>query len=188
MPRRVDDPGGVPVLKTDRFVLRGLEPSDTAALFPTFSDPGQCRFLTRPAFADHAELAGWLFEPGWPGLTWIAQDRSGAVAGRFVAVPGQADDRVFDIGYVVCADRQRQGIARECTQALIAHLFETGVRKLTAEVDAENVASIRLLERLGFLKEAHFREHEITHIGLRDVLIFGMLPGERAVDPGASPT
>ena len=165
----------VPTLATPRFTLRPLRREDTTALFPTFADEAQCRFLTRPAFSSEEELAGWLFEPGWNGRTWIAEDAEGRVAGRFVAVPG-LDDGVAEIGYVVCLDRQRAGVARECTSALVEQLIvQEGKRKLTAEVDAQNVASIRLLESLGFTREAFFREHEITHAGLRDVAVYGLL-------------
>ncbi|MEM6475806.1 MAG: GNAT family protein [Pseudomonadota bacterium] len=168
----------VPTLHTERFTLRPLQRSDTAALFPTLSDPEQCLYLTRPAFESKEALWGWLAEPDWNGRSWIAVDAQGEVAGRFVAVPTHADG-VEEIGYIVCSHRQREGVARECSEALIAHLFETeGMRKLTAEVDTRNAASVALLERLGFTREAHFREHDETHAGLCDVFWYGMLARE----------
>jgi RimJ/RimL family protein N-acetyltransferase len=45
----------------------------------------------------------------------------------------------------------RQGLAREGCSRLFTWLFDTlGVQQLAAEVDSRNVASLRLLERLGF--------------------------------------
>lgn len=169
-------------LTTERFTLRPLQRSDAAALYPTLSDPRQCLYLTRPAFGSEEELWGWLAEPGWQGRTWIAQDAAGDVAARFVAVPAH-EQGVEDIGYITCVHRQREGIAREGMAALIAHLFalpveEGGARKLTAEVDTRNAASIALLESLGFTREAHLREHETTHAGLCDVLLYGLLASE----------
>ena len=167
----------VTVLRTDRFILRPLRSDDTAALFPTFADEGQCLYLTRPAFTSEEELWGWLAEPGWNGRTWIAEGANGAVCGRFVAVPDH-EAGVEEVGYVTVMDRQGEGVARECMAALVEHLFAEGLRKLTAEVDADNTPSIRLLERLGFRKEAHFRQHETTHAGLRDVLVYGLLASD----------
>lgn len=162
-------------LSTVRFTLRPLQESDCAALYSTLSDTDQCRFLTRPAFASEEELWGWLADPTWNGRTWIAEDGEGQVAARFVSVPAH-EEGVEEIGYITCAHRQREGVARECTEALVRHLFETDrLRKITAEVDAENAASIRLLGSLGFTREAYFREHETTHIGLRDVMMYGLL-------------
>lgn len=172
----------IEVLTTERFTMRPLVREDAAALFPTLSDDEQCRYLSRPAFTSEEELWGWLAEPGWPGRTWIAQDAAGAVAGRFVAVPGHAD-HITEIGYITVREAQGQGVAKECARALIAHLFERpvdqgGALKLTAEVDTRNTPSIRLLEALGFTREAHFREHDATHIGLCDVYWYAMLKRE----------
>ena len=165
----------VPTLHTDRFTMRRLLREDAMALFPTLGDEAQCRYLTRPAFSDEDELWGWLADPAWNGRTWIAEDGEGQVAARFVSVPAH-EEGVEEVGYITCAHRQREGVARECTEALVRHLFETdGLRKLTAEVDAENTASVRLLGALGFTREAYFREHETTHIGLRDVMMYGLL-------------
>ncbi|MGB3472552.1 MAG: GNAT family protein [Erythrobacter sp.] len=183
----------VPTLTTPRFTMRPLRRSDTAALLTTLGDQQQCLYLTRPAFASEEELWGWLADPEWPGRTWIAEGRgiaqgaAGQVAGRFVATPGH-EDGIVEIGYIVTAAAQGKGAASECTAALIDHLFsapkddnagdttgEGSPRKLTAEVDPRNTASVRLLEKLGFTREAHFREHETTHIGLCDVYWYGLL-------------
>jgi len=161
--------------------LRPLERSDAATLLPTLSDPHQCLYLTHPAFESEQELWSWLSDPAWPGRTWIAVDASGPnagdVAGRFVAHTAHQEG-VEEIGYITCTDRQGQGVARECVAALVRHLFERGARKLTAEVDTRNAASIRLLETLGFTREAHFREHETTHVGMCDVYWYGLLASE----------
>ncbi len=168
----------VSALSTERFTLRPMQRSDAAALLPTLSDEAQCLYLTRPGFESEQELWGWLADPDWNGRTWIAEDAQGAVAGRFVAVPGH-EQGVEEVGYITCMERQGEGIARECMATLIAHLFDGGARKLTAEVDIENIPSIKLLERLGFTREAHLREHETTHAGLRDVYWYGLLASER---------
>lgn len=157
--------------------MRPLRREDTAALYPTLSDAEQCRYLTRAKFTSPEELWGWLSDPDWPGRTWIAEDADGAVAGRFVAMPGHADG-VWEIGYIVCTNWQGKGTASECTRALIAQLWSEGARKLTAEVDPRNAGSVRLLEKLGFTREAHLREHDVTHIGVCDVYWYGLLAGE----------
>lgn len=167
----------VPTLKTERFTLRPLRREDAAALLPTLSDDGQCLYLTRPAFASEEELWGWLADPDWPGSTWIAEDGHGEVVARFVAVPAH-EPEVVEVGYITCMHRQRQGVAGEGMRALIAHLFATGVRKITAEVDTRNSGSVRLLEKLGFAREGHLREHEMSHVGLCDVYLYGLLSRE----------
>jgi RimJ/RimL family protein N-acetyltransferase len=52
-----------------------------------------------------------------------------------------------------------KGYATEACRALISYLFrERGARRVWAETNAENLPSIRLLERLGFRREGLFRE------------------------------
>jgi ribosomal-protein-alanine N-acetyltransferase len=175
----------VPVLTTNRFTMRPLQRTDAAAFFPTLSDEEQCLYLSREKFTSEEELWGWLAEPGWPGLTWIAEDADGNAVARFVAVPrlpGDIAGPVFEIGYITVMSRQGEGIASECTRALVTHLFAAGARKLTAEVDVRNTPSVSLLEKLGFTREATLREHDSTHIGLCDIHWYGLLarewPGE----------
>ncbi len=159
-----------------------MKRADAAALLPTLGDEAQCRYLSRQPFATEAELWGWLADPDWQGLTWIAQDRASArVAGRFVAVPGEGpsdmgrETSVFEIGYITCADRQGEGVARECTDAVIAHLSRQGAHRFTAEVDARNAASIRLLQSLGFNEDVHLRAQETTHIGVCDLHFYTLV-------------
>jgi RimJ/RimL family protein N-acetyltransferase len=169
----------VPTLTTERFTMRSLQRGDEAAMFPTMADEEQSLYLTRPKFDSEEELWGWFADPDWNGRTWIAVDAAGEVVGRFVAVPGHGtndgDGPVFEIGYIVAKHAQGAGVARECSEALIAQLWHEGARKLTAEVDTRNTPSVRLLESLGFTREAHFREHDATHIGMCDVYWYGKL-------------
>lgn len=164
------------MLETSRFTMRKLVESDATALFPTFSDETQCRYMSQPHFEDVETLAGWLSDPTWPGRTWIAVDKSdGRISGRYVAFPGR-DDAVLELGYITVIDRQGRGVAKECMSALVDHLFsQERCRKLYMEIDAQNAASVALAQSLGFMREGLLREHEITHIGVCDLLIFGLL-------------
>lgn len=175
-----------PTLHTPRFLLRKLVREDTKALFPTLSNDAQCLFLSRPAFRSEAELADWLTDPTWAGRSWVAVDREdGTVAGRYVAFPGR-DEGVFEVGYITTIDRQGQGVARECMHALVTHLFsDAACRRVYAEIDADNASSVALAESLGFVREGRLREHDTTHKGLCDLLIYGVLRSEWA--QGSSP-
>ena len=63
--------------------------------------------------------------------------------------------------------------------ALVAMLFDDpATRRLYADVDPDNLASVALLEGLGFQLEGRLREAWDSHIGLRDAMIFGLLRRE----------
>lgn len=62
---------------------------------------------------------------------------------------------------------------------LISHLFEREAhRRVFVEIDDGNLASIALIERLGFKREGCLREHETTHRGLCNLLFYGLLRNE----------
>jgi len=168
-----------PDIETNRFTMRKLVRADAAALLPTLGNEEQCRYLSRPHFESEDELAHWLTDPTWDGRSWAAISKAdGSLQGRFVAVPTH-DAEIAEIGYITVASHQGKGIARECTAALVDHLFAVeGKRKIIAEVDGENAPSIALVERLGFTREAYFRQHERTHKGMCDVLIYAILRDE----------
>ncbi|MEE1877267.1 GNAT family N-acetyltransferase [Altererythrobacter litoralis] len=84
-------------LESERFILRPVVREDTPALFPTMSDPEQCRYLLDPAFTDPETLADWLCDTEWDGRSWSAIDReSGEVAARVVAMP--RGERIAEVG------------------------------------------------------------------------------------------
>jgi RimJ/RimL family protein N-acetyltransferase len=167
------------VINTARTTLRPILRDDAAALFPTLSDEAHCRYSSRGAFADEEDLADWLVDPDWTGRTWVAIERaSGELVGRFILVP-TSEIGMSEIGYITVAKWQGRGIARECVSALISHAFAVeGQRRLVANIDAENIASIALIERLGFQREGRLREHETTHKGRCDILVYGLLRHE----------
>jgi len=65
-----------------------------------------------------------------------------------------------EVGYILHPDAQGHGYASEAARALLAFGFEVmGLHRIYARCDARNVASARVMQRLGMRQEAHFREH-----------------------------
>lgn len=71
-----------------------------------------------------------------------------------------ADPRIAEIGITISHLQQRKGFAKEVLSALVNFLFEEkSLHRIVETVDAENLASIKLLEAVGFRKEGHFIEN-----------------------------
>ena len=158
--------------------MRKLVREDTAALFPTLSDPEQCKYMLSPAFETEEKLADWLCDPDWKGRSWSAIERSsGNLVARLVAVP--CEHETVELGYITVKDRQGEGIAFECSQRLLKQLFEEeNHHRVFAVTDPRNGGSNRLIEKLGFRREAHFVENIRTHIGWCDEYYWAMLKSE----------
>jgi RimJ/RimL family protein N-acetyltransferase len=67
----------------------------------------------------------------------------------------------------------------EALKALVSHAFETmNLRRLEADVDPRNGASIRSLERLGFQREGFLRERWHVNGEIQDAHFYGLLRRE----------
>jgi phosphinothricin acetyltransferase len=90
----------------------------------------------------------------------VALDETGVVGfasfGDFRAWPGYR----FTVEHTVHirSDRRGQGVGSALMRPLIARATAMGKHIMIAGVDAENDASLRFHERLGFTRVAHFRE------------------------------
>ena len=72
---------------------------------------------------------------------------------------GKREFGALEIGYVFNRAYWGHGYAAESCEALIRQAFSGGIHRIYAECDPCNERSWRLLEALGFQREAHFREN-----------------------------
>jgi [ribosomal protein S5]-alanine N-acetyltransferase len=88
--------------------------------------------------------------------------------------------REANIGYAFDPEVWGQGLATEAATAMLAFGFdELGMHRVWAECVADNVASTRVLTKLGMRQEARFREHQYYRDRWWDTLIFAILDHER---------
>jgi len=94
---------------------------------------------------------------------------------------GKREFDALELGYVFNQQYWGQGYAQESCSALIKHAFSAGIHRIYAECDPYNTASWRLLESLGFQKEAHLRQNVYFWKGKngdpiwKDTLVYGLL-------------
>jgi [ribosomal protein S5]-alanine N-acetyltransferase len=86
-----------------------------------------------------------------------------------------------EIGYGIGEAHQGQGIATAAVGLLVRMCFgESPLRKLLAYVHDKNLASCRVLRKLGFTQEGFLREHYIINGVPENELLFGLLKHEWA--------
>lgn len=89
------------------------------------------------------------------------------------------DNHQAEIGITLSKHSQNQGYATEALRAGVSYLFsDLNKRRIIASIDPNNIASMRLMHRLGFRKEAHFRESIFQNGEWVDDVIFAMLRSE----------
>jgi RimJ/RimL family protein N-acetyltransferase len=76
-------------------------------------------------------------------------------------------------------DYHGRGLATEAAECMLTVGFESlGWHRIIGCCDARNIASARLMERLGMRLEAHFRHTEMVKGEWADELIYAMLDHE----------
>lgn len=153
-------------LETERLFLRQFNDSDLEAFLAYRNDPEVAIYqgwdIPYPRekavkFIDHMKSAVPI-QSQWLQVALelkSAQQMIGDVA-FFIK---NNDERQAMIGYSLARPFWGQGYAFEAVTCLLAYLFdELELHRVSAECDVENVSSWRLLERLGFRREAHLVE------------------------------
>jgi RimJ/RimL family protein N-acetyltransferase len=153
-----------PAITTERLALRDLEANDGPRVFSYHRHPDVARFQSWGTESVDViqryirNLAA--VEPGEPGH-WY---QVGVYLRESDKLIGDCGFRVLEnapeqaeVGITVAPEFQGQGYAAEALQALLNYLFKTLMKhRVVGSVDPRNTASIRLLERAGLRKEAHF--------------------------------
>ena len=139
-------------------VLNGQRRPDWAADFPAGGDQviaGLLAGIGLPA-DDHARRFGHRVV--------VERDTSAVVGG--IGFFGPPQDGEVEIGYGIVPSRQRRGYATEAVRAMVADIFQLpGVQTVTAHVDLDNPASIRVLEKSGMTLCAQNGEQATYHVG-----------------------
>lgn len=175
----------LPTLDTPRLRLRWLEPADVPALLAVFGDPSVCRYWSRPPLPDLAaaaelrhEIVGCFAERSL--FQWgIAERATDRVIGTCTLAALSAEHRRAEVGFAVARAEWGRGYASEALGALLAFAFERlGLHRLEADADPRNAASVRVLERAGFVREGYARERYFLAGEVQDAVLFGLLRRE----------
>jgi RimJ/RimL family protein N-acetyltransferase len=153
---------------TERLVLRRSRPEDAEAIAAYRSDPEVHRYQgwertdAEGVRAEIVEMMGRA--PGAPGgwIQFSVEEREmGGLVGDIGLSPAEGEPGVIKVGYTMSPAFQGRGYATEAVGALIGYAFDTlGADTVRAYASAENIASIRVAEKVGMqLVERYERRH-----------------------------
>jgi [ribosomal protein S5]-alanine N-acetyltransferase len=170
------------VLSTERLRLRWVTPADAEGMLAIFSDHEVTRYWsTSPwtrieqahesieqSLAAYADGSGLRFavelleQPGMIGTISLHKFVDGS--------------RRCEIGYALARPYWAQGYVGEALRAVLDYGFrELDLNRVEADIDPNNIASGRVLERLGFRKEGYMPERWIVRGEPADTVYYGLL-------------
>lgn len=158
-------PGSEWRMQTPRLIIRPAEIGDAVAWHAIrTASPLQSPM----SGLDHvrrlvSEMAGVVpgSRPGWHQFMIIdrASVRPGSVVGDIGVNFDHPGPRQAEIGFELHPAWRKKGVGREALSRMVEHLIGPfGLHRIVAITDARNVEAQVLLERLGFLREAHYVE------------------------------
>jgi RimJ/RimL family protein N-acetyltransferase len=173
----------VPVLTTDRLLLRGFEERDFPAYLAMVSDSEVTRYLGdgRPlgeieAWRQLAQVLGHWLMRGF-GLWAVEERATGELVGRIGLLeprgwPG------FEVAYTIARPHWRRGFAREGAQAALGYARQTLRRTdIISIIRPDNVGSIAVAKALGAE-----RSHAVEFFGAPSDIYRYPAPGRIGAD------
>ena len=144
-------------LQTVHLHIRPFEEEDWRTVHEYLSEPGMRNFV--PEWPETAEET-----QAFVGRNLDGEARQYALAlrdgGRLIGHVGfhpWFGPETYEIGWAVAPAHQGRGYATEAAFALLEHGFETlALHRIVATCQPQNTASVRVMEKLGLRREAHF--------------------------------
>jgi len=147
----------MPVIETERLVLRRLTTDDAAFILELLNDPAFLRYIGDKGVRTDADACRYIatgpmasYERHGFGLYRVELKDGGEPIGMCGLLKRDYLPDV-DIGFALLPAYRSKGYTLEAASAVLAHARDTlGLERVLAITSPDNVASIGLLERLGF--------------------------------------
>ena len=148
-------------IETERLVLRSAEPSDTEAYLRLWNSPFVQKYNMK-ALLDFDRAAAEIAEAAKSDRVLFLQRKEDP---RMIGMIDFAEDTLrfgvnsCTLSYALREDCSGLGYMTEAVRAALRYAFETlGMDRVAGRVFSENQASLRVLEKLNFVREGMLRE------------------------------
>lgn len=169
------------LIQSERLILRPIKAEDAEAIFGYRSNATINQFQGWiPKTIDDVHdfirnrISPVIDQPGtWFQLAIIRKD-TGELIGD-VGIHFLEPEQV-EIGCTLNFAQQKNGFATEALKETLNFLFQRlNKHRIIASIDPRNESSIKLVERLGLRKEAHFRKSLWINYEWADDLVYAVL-------------
>ena len=171
-----------PNLETERLLLRRVNESDVNEVFALRSNPETMKYIPRPLVKtiddalEHIAMINAKIENN-EGINWaITYKGSPKLIGILGHYRIKTEHHRAEIGYMLHKEHNGKGIITEAVQEVVKYGFnEMKLHSIEAIIDPENFGSEKVLQKCGFIKEAHFKENEFFEERFLDSVIYSIL-------------
>jgi ribosomal-protein-alanine N-acetyltransferase len=185
MSHAIHFPEEFPTLEGERIQLNPFGPEDVEPYFEMRSDLEFMKYLGRAPMKNKSEARDRVssmiedFKRG-EGISWkISLIGESQLIGYIGFWRIDFKNYRAEVGFGLQSANQNKGYTSEALKLAIDYGFnQMGFHSITADVDPRNKPSVHLLEKQGFVKEAHLRENYFFNGEFLDSLYFGLLQSD----------
>lgn len=171
-----------PNLETERLFLRRVDVKDVNEIIALRSNPETMKYIPRPLVKtiedalEHIAMMDAKIENN-EGINWAITQKGNpkliGVIGHYRIKP---EHYRAEIGYMLLPEFSGKGIISEAVKEVVNYGFKgMQLHSIEAVIDPENNASAKVLEKNGFVKEAHLKENEFFEGRFLDSVIYSLL-------------
>ncbi|WP_344979891.1 GNAT family N-acetyltransferase [Streptosporangium fragile] len=173
-----------PQIRTERLTIRPFASGDADRIRAVIE--ARHRFLPPGVPGHPSGISRWLshgvheLRRSGQGVH-LAVEADGLVVGAVSLFKTLWGAGTTEIGYGVHPLYRGRGFAPEAVGGVVRWVFETtGLHRIELRADVDNIASLRVAEKAGFVREGVLRAAEMADDGPHDVVVFGMLRADAA--------
>lgn len=169
-------------IETERLILRDFTEKDYNDLYEFLSQRREDLYEAYPGITYENGREHLQYRVGSDEFLAMELKKTGKVIGNVYF--GNRNFEAKEVGYIVNKNYQRKGYASEAIQAVMEDGFAHQVHRVFAECDPHNLCSWKLLEHLGFQREAcfaknvYFRKDENGNPVWQDTYVYCLRNGD----------
>lgn len=175
-----------PELQTERFLLRRFILADAPDMYYFRSDAAILTYLDKEPAASLQEAEDFIKRIDNDidtnnGILWAITEKEDPArpVGSICYWKLLKEHYRAEIGYLTAPLFWGKGVMKEVIPAVLEYGFnKMGLHSVEARINPDNKASAAVLERAGFIKEAHFREDFFYKGQFKDTVVYSKVNGK----------
>ncbi len=171
-----------PILESERLCFRKLTITDAPEILLLRGNSETMKYIPRPLITDidgalaHIKMINDKIDENID-INWaVTEKESDECIGIMGFYRTQPEHFRTELGYMITAEHWGKGYVTEAVTVLLDFAFNSlQFHSIEAVIDSRHIASERVLQKVGFIKEAHFKENFYYNNEFTDTVIYGLL-------------
>ena len=171
-----------PILESERLCFRKLTITDAPEILLLRGNPETMKYIPRPLITDidgalaHIKMINDKIDENID-INWAVTEKG---SDKCIGIMGfyrtQPEHFRTELGYMITSEHWGKGYVTEAVTVLLDFAFNSlQFHSIEAVIDSRHTASERVLQKVGFIKEAHFKENFYYNNEFTDTVIYSLL-------------